>query len=74
MIPLPTPPEQFNWPDWRGADLASRAAESRQLPLVVPAETNVTMLGNGQWFWAHQAPAPGAAWWTSSSSVGRTAT
>lgn len=53
VIPLPTPPEQFNWPDWQGADLGSRAQlKAGSYLWWYPAETNVTMLGNGQWFWA----------------------
>jgi alpha-L-fucosidase len=54
VIPLPTAPGQFRWPDMQGADLGSRA---RLVPgshlWWYPAETNVTMLANGQWFWAH---------------------
>lgn len=53
VIPLPTAPDKFDWPDWQGGDLGSRA---RLLPgshlWWYPAETNVTILGNGQWFWA----------------------
>jgi alpha-L-fucosidase len=52
VIPLPTSPGKFDWPDWQGGDLGSRA---RLLPgshlWWYPAETNVTILGNGQWFW-----------------------
>ena len=53
VIPLPTAPERFDWPDWQGGDLGSRAQLKPGSHLWwYPAETNVTMLGNGQWFWA----------------------
>jgi alpha-L-fucosidase len=46
-------PEKFNWPDWQGGDLGSRAQLKPGTHLWwYPAETNVTILGNGQWFWA----------------------
>ena len=61
VIPLPTPPEQFNWPDWQGADLGSRAAESRQLPLVVPGRDERDHARQRPVVLGHQAPAPGAA-------------
>jgi alpha-L-fucosidase len=53
VIPLPTAPEKFNWPDWQGGDLGSRAQLKPGSHLWwYPAETNVTLLGNGAWFWA----------------------
>ncbi len=53
VIPLPTPPATFDWPDWQGGDLASLAQLKPGSHLWwYPAETNVTILGNGQWFWA----------------------
>ena len=53
VIPLPTAPQQFDWPDWQGGDLGSRAQLKPGSHLWwYPAETNVTILGNGQWFWA----------------------
>jgi alpha-L-fucosidase len=60
VIPLPTAPEKFDWPDWQGGDLGSRAQLKPGSHLWwYPAETNVTMLGNGQWFWArNKKPRP----------------
>ena len=53
VIPLPKAPGDFNWPDWQGGDLGSRAQLKPGSHLWwYPAETNVTMLSNGQWFWA----------------------
>lgn len=53
VIPLPTAPEKFNWPDWQGSDLGSRAQLKPGSHLWwYPAETNVTILANGAWFWA----------------------
>jgi alpha-L-fucosidase len=53
VIPLPTAPEKFDWPDWHGSDLGSRAQFKPGSHLWwYPAETNVTILGNGAWFWA----------------------
>lgn len=53
VIPLPTSPDQFDWPDWQGGDLGSRSQLKPGSHLWwYPAETNVTLLGNGQWFWA----------------------
>ncbi|KGF81186.1 hypothetical protein IA69_14115 [Massilia sp. JS1662] len=53
VIPLPTAPDRFQWPDMTGADLGSRAQLKPGSHLWwYPAETNVTMLANGQWFWA----------------------
>lgn len=52
VIPLPTAPDKFNWPDWQGGDLGSRAQLKPGSHLWwYPAETNVTILGNGAWFW-----------------------
>ena len=53
VIPLPRAPDQFDWPDWQGGDLGSRAQLKPGSHLWwYPAETNVTLLGNGAWFWA----------------------
>ncbi|GJI93991.1 hypothetical protein RugamoR57_07090 [Duganella caerulea] len=53
VIPLPTAPAQFRWPDMQGGDLGGRAQLKPGSHLWwYPAETNVTMLANGQWFWA----------------------
>jgi alpha-L-fucosidase len=52
VIPLPSAPEQFRWPDMHG-ELGGRAQLKPGSHLWwYPAETNVTMLANGQWFWA----------------------
>jgi alpha-L-fucosidase len=54
VIPLPTSPDRFRWPDMQAGDLGSRAQLKPGSHLWwYPAETNVTMLSNGQWFWAH---------------------
>jgi alpha-L-fucosidase len=53
VVPLPTSPDQFQWPDMHG-DLGNRDQLKPGSHLWwYPAETNVTMLSNGQWFWAH---------------------
>jgi alpha-L-fucosidase len=53
VIPLPTSPDKFIWPDMQDGDLGSRARLTAGSHLWwYPAETNVTMLANGQWFWA----------------------
>ena len=53
VIPLPTSPETFNWPDMTGGDLGSRAKLKPGSHLWwYPAEVNTTILGNSQWFWA----------------------
>ena len=53
VIPLPTAPAQSQWPDLQAGDLGSRAQLKPGSHLWwYPAETNVTMLANGQWFWA----------------------
>ncbi|SFV13283.1 alpha-L-fucosidase [Pseudoduganella namucuonensis] len=52
VVPLPTAPERFQWPDMHG-DLGGRELLKPGSHLTwYPAETNVTMLANGQWFWA----------------------
>lgn len=56
VIPLPTPPDQFRWPDMTGQDLGSR---SKLVPgsylWWYPAETNVPILHG--WFWAEDKSA-----------------
>jgi alpha-L-fucosidase len=53
VIPLPTAPGRFQWPDMTDGVLGSRDKLRPGSHLWwYPAETNVTMLGNGQWFWA----------------------
>lgn len=53
VIPLPTSPDRFQWPDMQAADLGQRAQLKPGSHLWwYPAETNVTILANGQWFWA----------------------
>jgi alpha-L-fucosidase len=53
VIPLPTAPDKFNWPDWTGNDLGSRAKLTPGSHLWwYPAEVNTTILGGNQWFWA----------------------
>jgi alpha-L-fucosidase len=53
VIPLPTSPDKFNWPDWTGGDLGSRAKLKPGSHLWwYPAEVNTTILQNSQWFWA----------------------
>jgi alpha-L-fucosidase len=53
VIPLPTSPENFNWPDMREGDLGSRARLKPGSQLWwYPAEVNTTILQNSQWFWA----------------------
>ncbi len=52
VVPLPAAPQQFRWPDMHG-DLGGRDQLKPGAHLWwYPAETNVTMLANGQWFWA----------------------
>jgi len=54
VIPLPTSPDRFNWPDWTAGDLGSRAQLKPGSHLWwYPAEVNTTMLQNNAWFWAH---------------------
>lgn len=53
VIPLPTAPDQFRWPDMQSGDLGGRTQLKPGSHLWwYPAETNVTMLADGQWFWA----------------------
>ena len=53
VIPLPTSPEKFNWPDMQAGDLGSRARLAAGSHLWwYPAEVNTTILQNNQWFWA----------------------
>jgi alpha-L-fucosidase len=55
VVPLPTSPEAFRWPDMTGRDLGSRARLRPGSYLWwFPAEVNVTILANGAWFWAPQ--------------------
>src|ERR1019366_1871764 len=55
MVPLPTSPDQFRWPDVTAGDLGSRARLRPGSYLWwFPAEINVTILANGAWFWAPQ--------------------
>jgi alpha-L-fucosidase len=55
VIPLPTSPDAFRWPDMTGRDLGSRARLHPGSYLWwYPAEINVTILANGAWFWAPQ--------------------
>ncbi len=58
VIPLPTAPEKFNWPDMTAGDLGSRAKLKPGSHLWwYPAEVNTTILQNNQWFWArHKQP------------------
>ncbi|MFA9216671.1 MAG: alpha-L-fucosidase [Sphingomonadaceae bacterium] len=63
VVPLPTAPAQFDWPDMQAADLGSRTQLAQLKPGAhlwwYPAETNVTALANGQWFWAaNKKPRP----------------
>jgi alpha-L-fucosidase len=53
VIPLPTSPGKFNWPDMTGGDLGSRSKLKPGSYLWwYPAEVNTTILQNSQWFWA----------------------
>jgi alpha-L-fucosidase len=53
VIPLPTSPDKFTWPDWTGGDLGSRAKLTPGSHLWwYPTEVNTTMLQNSAWFWA----------------------
>ncbi len=55
VVPLPTSPDQFRWPDMTAGDLGSRAKLKPGSYLWwFPAEINVTILANGAWFWAPQ--------------------
>lgn len=59
VVPLPTEPGRFTWPDMYG-DLGTRGQLKEGAHLWwYPAETNVTALANGQWFWArNKRPRP----------------
>lgn len=53
VIPLRMPPDQCRWPDLQDGDLGTRAKLVPGSYLWwYPAEINVTILANGQWFWA----------------------
>lgn len=53
VIPLPTSPDEFRWPDMTSWDLGSRARLTPGSHLWwYPAEVNATILANDQWFWA----------------------
>jgi len=53
VIPLPTSPGKFTWPDMQGGDLGSRAKLTPGSHLWwFPAEVNTTILQNSAWFWA----------------------
>ena len=55
VVPLPTSPDAFRWPDMTSRDLGSRARITTGSYLWwYPAEVNVTILANGAWFWAPQ--------------------
>jgi len=54
VIPLPTSPEIYRWPDLYG-DLGGRGKLTPGSHLWwYPAEINVTILDHGAWFWAAQ--------------------
>lgn len=52
VVPLPTAPAKFQWPDLHGEIGNLNQLKPGSHLWWYPAETNVTMLGNGQWFWA----------------------
>ena len=53
VIPLPSAPDTFRWPDMTGGDLGSRAKLKPGSHLWwYPAEVNTTILERSQWFWA----------------------
>ncbi|NVD73716.1 alpha-L-fucosidase [Duganella sp. BJB1802] len=52
VVPLPTAPAQFRWPDMHGQLGGREQLKPGSHLWWYPAETNVTMLANGQWFWA----------------------
>ncbi len=55
VVPLPTSPDNFRWPDMTAGNLGSRAKLTPGSYLWwFPAEINVTILANGAWFWAPQ--------------------
>lgn len=60
VIPLPTAPEQYNWPDMQDTDLGSRAQLVPGSHLWwYPAEVNTSILYG--WFWAKGKPIRTAA-------------
>jgi alpha-L-fucosidase len=53
VIPLPTSPDDYYWPDMTAGDLGSRSKLTPGSHLWwYPAEVNTTILQNSQWFWA----------------------
>jgi len=53
VIPLPTSPDKFKWPDMTAGDLGTRGRLKPGSHLWwYPAEVNTTILGGSQWFWA----------------------
>ena len=53
VIPLPSPPGTFHWPDMTAHDLGSRARLTPGSHLWwYPAEVNTTILDHSKWFWA----------------------
>jgi alpha-L-fucosidase len=53
VIPLPTSPDKFQWPDMTAGGLGSRSKLTPGSHLWwYPAEVNATILQNSQWFWA----------------------
>lgn len=53
VIPPPTSPDRFKWPDMTAGDLGSRSKLKPGSHLWwYPAEVNTTILGGSQWFWA----------------------
>lgn len=60
VVPLPTAPERFSWPDMTDKDLGSRSKLTAGSYLWwYPAETNVPILHG--WFWAPKKPTRTAA-------------
>ena len=57
VVPLPTSPDEFNWPDMTAGDLGSRSKLAPGSHLWwYPAEVNTTILQSSQWFWARSKP------------------
>lgn len=53
VVPLPVSPDECRWPDLQAWDLGSCAKLKPGSHLWwYPAEINVTILSNGQWFWS----------------------
>ncbi len=53
VVPLPSSPETFKWPDMTDGNLGSRDKLKPGAHLWwYPAEVNTTILQNSQWFWA----------------------